>query len=54
MSTWYEPKEKDFDLSIDKKDFTAWIDSDDFGNIYVSFSIEEIIKFLKDNNIDIK
>lgn len=46
MSKWYEPKLKD--ITIEEDELHAWIDSDDSGNIYVSFKIEDIKNLIKD------
>lgn len=49
MSKWYEPKLKEWKVSDDGKEIQIWIDSDDFGNIYVSLPAEDIKQFLEDN-----
>lgn len=47
MSKWYEPKPEDIDITEDGKELHAWIDSDDFGNIYVSLKVSELKRLIK-------
>lgn len=44
MSDWYNPKKEDMEISSDGENLEVWLDDDDFGNIYASLKIKDILE----------
>ena len=54
MSTWYEVKKvADIDLSEDKKEIHVWFDADEWGNKYVSISVELLKQVFEKHKINL-
>lgn len=51
MSVWYEPKKEDIDFSDDFTELHIYIAQDDFGAIYTSIKLQDLIEILKENEI---
>lgn len=47
MSMWYEPKGEDISYSDDGKELHAYLFSDDFGAVYVSFDVKDLKDWIK-------
>lgn len=51
MSEWITPRAEDIDLDTEKKDIHIWLESDDFGNRYVSIegaALKHLKKIMKE------
>lgn len=46
MSKWYEPKKEDMEVNKDDNTLTIYVDSDEFGAIYVAPKIEDLKELL--------
>ena len=44
MSEWYEASDTDIDMDTRNRDFSIYVHSNDFGNVYVTLTFEQVKK----------
>ncbi len=49
MSTWHERTKKDISISDDGTEVYIYVDSDDFGAIWVSLPLEDVRSIFTEN-----
>jgi hypothetical protein len=49
MSTWYDVKKTDIDLSDDGKEIYFWLYDDNNGNVYCSAKVEDVKEIIELN-----
>lgn len=51
MSEWFDMKKEDISMSNEKDELYIWLEQDNNGNRYVSVKMEDLLAFLKENNL---
>lgn len=48
MSEWHEAKDEDIEINKDKDEVGVFVKSDDWGNVYITFTFEQIRKICEE------